>query len=69
MGTARDTFLTQRRFHYQNSKLKSYLRPSGFCKKVGYFVIALLFALTIGNTVLFSCKISLPDTAACNIRE
>lgn len=35
----------------------------------GYFVIALLFVLNISNTILFSCTISLPDTAACNFLE
>ena len=46
--------------------MKYYLSPSGFCKKVGYFVIALLFVLNIGNTTLFLVKyrsqIQLPVT-------
>lgn len=42
---------------------------SSFYKKAGYFGVAVLLVFNIGDTILFSSKISLPYTAACNFME
>lgn len=68
-GTAGDASLTQRKFHYQNCKLTYYMSHSSFYKKAGYFGVAVLLVFNIGDTILFSSKISLPYTAACNFME